>query len=76
MVTPSSQTQECLHAICTHRAPESDILTKDLTAYTHELARRGLRLQICDGLWFVWRVTRLQGAVHIDNLMFQTFIHI
>ena len=27
-----------------------DVLTKDLTAYMHKLARQGLRLQICDGL--------------------------
>ena len=29
---------------------KADILTKGLTAYAHELARQGLRLQICDGL--------------------------
>ena len=29
---------------------KADILTKDLTAYAHEPARQGLRLQICDGL--------------------------
>ena len=29
---------------------KADILTKGLTAYVHELARQGLRLQICDGL--------------------------
>ena len=32
---------------------KADILTKGLTAYMHELAKKGLRLQICDGLWFV-----------------------
>ena len=29
---------------------KADILTKGWTAYAHELARQGLRLQICDGL--------------------------
>ena len=29
---------------------KADILTRGLTAYAHELARQGLRLQICDGL--------------------------
>ena len=29
---------------------KADISTKGLTAYAHELARQGLRLQICDGL--------------------------
>ena len=29
---------------------KADILTKDLTAYAHEFARQGLRLQICNGL--------------------------
>ena len=28
----------------------ADILTKGLAAYVRELARQGLRLQICDGL--------------------------
>ena len=28
----------------------AEFLTKGLTAYVHELARQGLRLQICDGL--------------------------
>ena len=29
---------------------KADILTKGLTAYAHELARQGLRLQVCGGL--------------------------
>ena len=29
---------------------KADILTKSLTALAHELARQGVRLQICDGL--------------------------
>ena len=29
---------------------EADILTKGLQAYTHELAREGLRLRLCNGL--------------------------
>ena len=33
------------------RYQKADILTKGLTAYAHEPAREGLRLQVCDGLW-------------------------
>ena len=29
---------------------KADILTKGLQAYTHELAREGLRLRLCNGL--------------------------
>ena len=53
---------------------KADILTTGLTAYAHELARQGRRLQICNGLVKMHGITRLLQTVYLPHIMFQTFI--
>ena len=41
MASPSGETRECLHAVCTYtNYQRADILNKGLTSYMHELARQ------------------------------------